>query len=203
MPITQSVIIADSNYLSMQGLQNIVTNNSALELIESISDIADRAQFQYDQADIYIINTSRNTKVLTELAMNVSSSKRVLAIANTSEVAGIKKLWKHGIQSIVTDHCSEQEISQAIEHLANKENFYCNTILDLIKRKSKTSPRFGLTKREYEILLLITKGKSSKDISEQLFLSPHTVNSHRKNILKKLNLKSPAELIIFALDNNI
>jgi len=52
-------------------------------------------------------------------------------------------------------------------------------------------------------LQLITKGYSSMAIAEKLFLSVHTINSHRKNILKKLNLTSPAELIVYALENGI
>ena len=61
----------------------------------------------------------------------------------------------------------------------------------------------NLTPREYEVLELITRGKTTAQIAEELHLSVHTINSHRKNILRKLNMNSPAELIVYALESGI
>ena len=63
--------------------------------------------------------------------------------------------------------------------------------------------RLSVTRREREIIGLLVVGFSSKDIAGKLHLSIHTVNTHRKNILKKLNLKSVIELIIFASENDL
>jgi DNA-binding NarL/FixJ family response regulator len=60
-----------------------------------------------------------------------------------------------------------------------------------------------LSKREFEVLELIAKGFRTADIAEKLFVSIHTINSHRKNILKKLKLKSPAQLIVYAIESKL
>jgi DNA-binding NarL/FixJ family response regulator len=60
-----------------------------------------------------------------------------------------------------------------------------------------------LSPREYEVLQLITKGQKTVDIADTLHVSVHTINSHRKSILKKLNMKSPAELIVYAMESGI
>ena len=57
-----------------------------------------------------------------------------------------------------------------------------------------------LTTRETEILKLIANGKSTQAVADALFLSPHTVQTHRKSIIKKLNIKSPTEFVIYAMD---
>ncbi|MCV9385833.1 response regulator transcription factor [Reichenbachiella ulvae] len=201
MPLTQTVIIADTNYLSLQGLQLIVSEQPDLELVESLGQLDQVNQFEQNDHNIYIVNISRDTDMLCRKALEWNRKSKVLVISDTRNEFHIQQLWKNGINSIVTNHCSEDEISQAIRHLANDEKFYCNTILDLLTDSKNKTTIEELTNRELEVLDLIVKGKSSKDISEELFLSHHTVNSHRKNILKKLNLKSPAELIIYALDH--
>ncbi len=57
-----------------------------------------------------------------------------------------------------------------------------------------------LTARETEVLELIARGNSTLAIADRLFLSPHTVQTHRKSIIRKLNIKSPTEFVIYALD---
>ena len=60
-----------------------------------------------------------------------------------------------------------------------------------------------LSPREFEVLQLITKGHKTVQIADELNVSVHTINSHRKNILKKLNLKSPTELIVYAMETGL
>ena len=60
-----------------------------------------------------------------------------------------------------------------------------------------------LTSREVEIIRLVAEGKAAKEIADQLFLSVHTVNTHRRNILTKLNLNNIADLVRFAFENHL
>jgi DNA-binding NarL/FixJ family response regulator len=71
------------------------------------------------------------------------------------------------------------------------------------KRKAKERPRYNLTNREKQILKLIYEGHTSKQIAEKLYISKRTVESHRANILHKTNSRNTAELIRFAIGNNI
>lgn len=201
MPNTQSVIIADTNFLSMQGLQSIVSAHADLDLLKSISDSEELKSESSHYPDIFIVNLSQHSELFTQKALDWKRKSKVLAIADLKNEIHIQKLWQNGIDSIVTNQCSEEEIHKALNHITQQEKFFCNTILDLLSKGSKNAQLEELSTRELQVLELIVKGKSSKEISEELFLSHHTVNSHRKNILKKLNLKSPAELIIYALDH--
>jgi DNA-binding CsgD family transcriptional regulator len=76
-------------------------------------------------------------------------------------------------------------------------------IIDKSFQKKEDCEPTKLTAREIEILKLSAEGLDAKEIADKLFLSPHTVYTHRKNIMKKLNLKSNSELIKYAYKNNI
>jgi DNA-binding NarL/FixJ family response regulator len=87
-----------------------------------------------------------------------------------------------------------------------------DTRVKIIKKLSKLiqkepaghqSPQSQLSSRELDVLKLLVRGFSNKDISNQLFVSPHTVISHRKNIIQKLNIKSVAGLTVYAIINGI
>ncbi len=71
------------------------------------------------------------------------------------------------------------------------------------KKGGPDSPVALLTQRETQIIQLIAEGNSTVTIARKLNLSHHTINSHRKSILKKLNIKSPAQLIIYAIDTGL
>ena len=99
------------------------------------------------------------------------------------------------------------ELKEALAGVYQQEFFLHNT---LSKRKAEHDhtrdtfvERMRLTKREIEIICLIAKGKQNEEIAEQLFLSFHTVKTHRKNILKKLNITNAADLVRFAFENHL
>lgn len=89
--------------------------------------------------------------------------------------------------------------------MARGEKFICNKILDVILEKNTydTNNETVLSERETEIIKLIAEKYSSQEIAEKLFISIHTVYTHRKNIMKKLNMRSPVELILYAIDKGI
>ncbi len=86
--------------------------------------------------------------------------------------------------------------------IAQGNRFYCNKVLELLTHVEGNDPDdcipTNLSAREVEILKLIATGYSTARISESLHISIHTVNSHRKNILKKLKLSSPTQLVAYA-----
>lgn len=118
----------------------------------------------------------------------------------------IYKLHKLHITSFFTLHSTEEEVIQTIRGTIDGIKFFTPKVVEaLIEYSFKRTPEKptqqlhdDLSEREMEVLMLITQGKSTKDIADKLFLSTHTVYTHRKNILKKLSCKSAAELINYA-----
>jgi len=118
----------------------------------------------------------------------------------------IYKLHKLHITSFFTLHSTDEEVMQTIRATMEGVKFFTPKVVEALiefsfKRPAETPKQHlhdDLSEREMEVLMLITQGKSTKDIADKLFLSTHTVYTHRKNILKKLSCKSAAELINYA-----
>jgi two-component system invasion response regulator UvrY len=134
-----------------------------------------------------------------------SPATNILVISSDNNKASILQVLQLGVLGYVTKHCSREEIMMAITTVARGEKFYCNKILDIIMEKHfSPSPADAtqqvLTARETEILTLLASGYSTQKVADELHLSPHTVHTHRKSIIRKLSIKSPTEFVIYALD---
>jgi DNA-binding NarL/FixJ family response regulator len=112
---------------------------------------------------------------------------------------------KMGAQAFVNKEVASTMLLNTIDHVAVNKEF----IAVLAPEKSEAiyndhfEEKKRLTQREIELIQLIVAGKHTPDIAKQLFLSEHTVNTHRKNILKKLNLGSVADLVRFAFEHGL
>ncbi|MGL1887674.1 MAG: response regulator transcription factor [Reichenbachiella sp.] len=202
---TQSVIIADHHFISQEGLAKIVNGQQDLNLLHTVDKPSALKQYlDNDPARLLVINLSNHPNEYLELLESISPQIGILALIDVQNKKAVKALWTLGIKGIVTDKCSKEEITNALNQVAIGKKFYCNKILETINESDQSlSEQFGLTSREVEVIQLIVKGLSTTDIANQLYVSKHTINSHRKNILKKLNLKSPVELIVFAIEHNM
>lgn len=146
---------------------------------------------------------------ITELAaiQHQFHNTSFIVLSNDQDNNSILKILSMGISGYVTKSCSKEEIIQAVQNVANGEKFFCHKVVNLLidvrtKKEDDNTPQ-NLTERETEIVQLIAEGNSTMQIASLLNLSHHTINSHRKNILRKLKIKSPVELVVYAMNNGI
>jgi DNA-binding NarL/FixJ family response regulator len=140
-----------------------------------------------------------------KIVKEISPATNILVISADDDKGTILDVLQLGVKGYLTKACSREEIMMAIQSTARGEKFYCHKILDIIMEKHfspvpETFDASILTARETEILTLIAQGKSTQTIADNLHLSPHTVQTHRKSIIRKLNIKSPTEFVIYAID---
>lgn len=134
-----------------------------------------------------------------------NAAVNVLILSSDNDKVNIMRILQLGVKGFVTKECSKEEVLMAIQSAGKGEKFFCHKILEVLMEKhfgtevAVAEPTI-LTARESEILALIARGKSSQQIADNLYLSPHTVQSHRKSIIRKLKIKSPTEFVIYAMD---
>jgi DNA-binding NarL/FixJ family response regulator len=132
---------------------------------------------------------------------------RVIALSMHDSAQMIQRMVKAGAQGYLLKNSVLKELIEAIRDVHDGKQYFkgvvMSKIIEFSSDKHMEDPLYILTKRELEILQLISTGKSNNEIAEELFISVHTVNSHRKNILKKLNQKNTAELVRFAVKNRL
>ena len=136
--------------------------------------------------------------------MGSSPKTNVLVLSSDNNKGSILDVLQLGVKGYITKECSLEEVGMAVQATSKGGKFFCQKVLDIImeKRFSTESDTEAsvLTTRETEILKLIAHGHSTQAIADTLFLSPHTVQTHRKSIIRKLNIKSPTEFVIYAMD---
>jgi DNA-binding NarL/FixJ family response regulator len=133
----------------------------------------------------------------------ISSAVPVLILTMHNDPFLVRQTKNEGANGFLLKDFGEDQLLHAIETVLNGK-FYTGPFVLQPDEKRDTFPgTFQLTNREKEIISYTAQGKSSQEIAKLLFLSPHTVNTHRRNIYKKLKLNNVKELVKFAYDNGM
>jgi len=150
-----------------------------------------------------------NVKILTDRFPNV----KILILTMFRKEEFILKLIKSGAKGHVSRDTDRPEILEAIYTLRNGYEFNAKTITNIllssylndnkINGKGKESNQKDLSNRELEVLKLFAEGYSNHEIADKLFISVRTVETHKNNIMKKVNTKTTVDLVKFAIKNNI
>jgi DNA-binding NarL/FixJ family response regulator len=129
---------------------------------------------------------------------------KILALSNYDELLYINNMLKAGVAGYILKNVEPSELIAAIKTILDNKAFYSNEVaVKLIESKKNivsSIDKYGLTKRELEILKCITQEKSNDEISEMLNISKRTVDSHRQNLLSKLHVKNTVGLTKIAIE---
>ena len=148
-----------------------------------------------------------------KLLSNRFPKLKILVLSMYRNEKFILKLIKAGAKGHLSQDTDRSEILEAIYTLRNGYEFYAKTITNIllssylgdkdINTKEKESRQKDLSAREMEVFKLFAEGLSNRHIAEKLFISVRTVETHKNNIMKKINLKTTVDLVKFAIKNNI
>lgn len=204
------IFIADSNTLTREGLKSIILKREDFEIIgEATENITLKKALKKLPINLLIIDFLAVNFRLEDVfyTRKYYPNLPILVITHYPNNVEVIPIIDLGIKSYLLKECEEDEIMHAINSLLRNEKFFCPKILDIIlenhQNSRKEKKKHLLSQREIEIVKLFTKGYSAKEIASHLFLSHHTINTHRKNILKKLKLNSTTELILFGIENGL
>ena len=212
------ILIADNSYLIRKGLKAITLNNVDFQIIgeaESSENLYEKLLL--NQPNVLIIDYSSScfSVAVIQDVHNQFPKVKILAITNPLDRQIISNSLDNGVLSHLLKDCGKEEIVEAIYETAKGKKFFCGKIVDLLmnentiieKNISTTNPMscngLKLSEREIEIIQNVAAGFSNKEIAKRLFLSIHTVTTHRKNIMSKLGVKNTAGLMMYAIRQNI
>lgn len=205
-----SVMVCEGQFLSREGLKSIISKNP-FYLVTGEASSQDELEHKLSVAptELVTIDVSKNGAFGLDsisLIQEICPSTNIIVISNESEKRHIYEVLGRGINHYITKNCREDEIYKALDAARSKEKYYCARVLDVIINKTfgkEKEASVELTARESEIVQLIAKGRMAKEIASDLHVSIHTIYTHRKNIMKKLKISSPVELITYAINNGL
>ncbi|MCB9082615.1 MAG: response regulator transcription factor [Lewinellaceae bacterium] len=206
------VVIADAQYLIRFALRQLLYKQADIRIIgEAANSQQLFALLEEEHPDILVIDYNQDPHFSLETlakARQVSPQTRILVISADANKETIYQVLESGIKSFLTKNCDEGEIIDAIAATAKGEKFFCTRVIDFLLEKSfaridDSCAPTPLTSREIEIVQLTAQGLVAKEIAHRLNLSPHTVYTHRKNIMEKLRIKRASELVLYAVNNGL
>ena len=207
------ISIADAQYLIRKGLRQVIHTQKPEYLIarECEDEDALLRHLAGDPPDVLILDYNQPRHFTTETVRKVreeAPAVGLLIITADSEKQRIYDVLQSGVTAFITKECDESEIIEGIEAARTGRKFFCNKVLDYLLEKSFGSDPEDcapspLTAREREIVVLTARGMIAKEIAHELDLSTHTVYTHKKNIMKKLNFSSPVQLALYAIEHGM
>lgn len=207
----KNVIIADSSELILKGLKSILQPFVENEIIFSLSfkDLKEKVK---SLTDVFLIidYTSKGFSLheIVELK-NKFPKLVVMALTPYTNAQTIVQAIRAGIESHVKKECSVDEIQNAFKVTSKGDKFFCDDIVSQMRNeninpkniffKSLDPNPVQLSKRELQIIQFIAEGYTNSQIAAIIYLSNHTVNTHRKNIMKKLGVNNTAGIVMYAV----
>lgn len=210
------VVIADSNDIIRVGLNTILTSEIGVQIAGEVVNANELIMLlEKTQVDVIIIDYTQEAFTIDIIPKILSIQKGVKVIAVTPEQTPnvIIEALKSGVTSYVKKDCDLGEIKDSVKETVLGNRFFCGKILDVIRRASidvehldmvnYSCAPVSISEREMEIIKYIAEGSTNIEIAELLHLSPHTVNTHRKNVMTKLGVKNTAGIVMYAVKNNL
>jgi DNA-binding NarL/FixJ family response regulator len=196
------ILIVDDHALVADAWRLILSTIDYFEVIGIRENATDALNFSLAQKpDIVLMDLNlkdSNGFDATENITNQLAKTRVIGLSMHDDVSVVKRFLALGAKGYLSKNSKKEELVSAIESVMQGNTYVSGEIKDKIFQdfslNTETQQKKELTIKEIEIVKLITKGLTSKEIADQLFLSPRTVETHRHNILKKLNLPNAAQL---------
>lgn len=205
-PIT--VFIIDDHQMLIDGIKALLLNESEFKIVgEALrsTEAIDRVK----KMDVDVMITDINMPEMNGIQFanairRIKPEQKILALSMFGDKAVITDMVDAGVKGYVLKNTGKQELITALKLIANGGTYFSGDVAKELKRVDDSiDKRYILTPREREIVRYVAQGLSHTEIGDKIHISPRTVDTHRTNIMRKLEVHSIAELIKIALQLKI
>lgn len=215
MPKKINVFICDDHLILIKGLKELINSDKRLFVsgyAQNTDEVKEIVTTNSAPIDVLLLDIKIQEQCGIQLARWLKEKKNSIAILFLTmfeDVQNINNAIEVGCSGYLPKNIDAEELKLAIKTVANGINYFPASIYKSIAEQTEISnasfhpinaiDKVQLSERESEVLSLLLNGKNSKEIGESLFLSIHTVNTYRKNLFKKFNVKNVTSLVIKAM----
>lgn len=206
-----NVVIADDHRMFLEGLTALLKGEKRINILGTALNGREAIELvRNNHVDLMIMDVSMPEVDGIELNNMLKKSfpnVKTLVLTSHSDYQIVSRLTRKSINGYLLKNAEKEELLEAIYKIDSGENYYSQLVKDKVleslfyTNNEQEVPE--LSSREKEIIKLISSEFTAQEIADKLFISQHTVNTHRKNLLVKLKLKNVAGLVKFAVENGL
>jgi DNA-binding NarL/FixJ family response regulator len=209
------ILLADDHGLVRKGLRLLVESQEGMEVVAEASDgreaVRLAAEWLPDIAILDIAMPNLNGIEATAQIVKSGADVRVVILSMHSDESYVVRALDAGARGYLLKDSAEDDLVQAIHTVAEGRPYFSPAIsatlledyVRTLRQRGLTDSCDLLTDREKEVLQLLAEGKSNKEVATLLNLSPYTIETHRTNMMQKLNLHNTAEIVLYAVRKKI
>jgi DNA-binding NarL/FixJ family response regulator len=209
--ITVNLLLVDDHAIVTDGLQALLSDEP--EFV--IKGVAQNGAMAIDMLEVLKVDVvlmdidmpEMDGVQATKIIKSKMPDKKILMLTMHDEKAMIKTLMEIGADGYLLKNSSKDELVTALRVIQSGQSYFSSDVQTILEKeepsKSSSIDTYELTDREVEIVKLIAEGYSNKQIGEKLFISHRTVDTHRTNLMNKLNVHNVAGIVKFAITNGM
>jgi DNA-binding NarL/FixJ family response regulator len=202
-----TVFIIDDHQMILEGIHSLLHGERDIEWMGSARLPAELMAFlKTRQPDVLLMDINLPEKSGLDLCKEVKEKYPaiyIIGLSTSDQVSVIRKMKDNGASGFLLKDASKQEIIMALREVSKGKEYVSFSVAEALKKRMPNDQLPVLTKREKQILEFIAEGFTNHDIAAKLFLNSTTIDSHRKNMLTKFNVKNTAALIKIAMSNHL
>lgn len=211
--MTIKVLVADDHQLFREGLVNLLSASSDLEIVgQAVNGKETVVKTMELKPDIVLMDIGMpemsGIEATVELIRQIPAIK-IIALSMHSDKQFINGMLEAGASGYLLKSSTYNQLIESITSVYSGNKYLSEEVKDIViqdylgKKQDSRDGEVELSKRESEILFLFAEGNSTRDIAEELFISVKTVGSHKQKILEKLNLNNTADIVKYAIKKGL
>jgi DNA-binding NarL/FixJ family response regulator len=209
------LVLIDDHQILIDGLKSMLNSIENISVVATFTDSRKIIPFLEENSDIDIVITDLHIPHLTGIDLTLQIRRvfpniKVLLLTMADEAVHIREAMKVGVHGYILKNATKDDFKKAFEKLSDGKRFYSQEVIEELAHTptddlNQTFPEAiqHLTMRELEILKLVAAEQSTAQIAEQLCVSVPTVETHRRNLMQKLNAKNVVGLIKYAMKHGL
>ncbi|WP_460218372.1 response regulator [Psychroserpens sp. MEBiC05023] len=206
------VAITDDHPMVLKGIQSMLKSTKDIVVVGCYSNASETLEhIKKDAPDVLLLDINLPDTNGIDLCKTLKANNKalkVIAISNYDEVSFVKRMLNNGADGYLLKNTDKLELLEAFKTVLINERYLQRDIEkkllnQSIGKKTKNSLLIKLTRREKEVLQAIAEELTTQEISQKLFISPKTVETHRMNIMSKLGAKNSVGIIKIAIENGL
>lgn len=206
------LLVVDDHKLVREGIDAMLRNNKRLQIVAEAENGQQALELlQLRSVDVALMDinmTGMDGIEATKAIVKNFPKVKVLGISMHNDDVSIIAMLKAGASGYILKNSDKNTLQKAIAEVYAGKTFFPPDVAEIVmkhhlKKKRHSSPKEVLTNREKEVLYWIAEGLTNAEIADKLIISKRTVDSHRSNLLEKLNAKNTAALVKYAVKYGI